>query len=94
MKKFEEDYKENQFYDNYFFKINSKIAPNLKFNSTGNIVGINLPLKLTKSDKNILLSYLWKIQTSRREREFAAQSLIKKISNLYAEIETVTKNAR
>lgn len=94
MKKFEEDYKENQFFDNYFFKINEKIAPNFKFETSGNISGISLPLNLSKSEKNILLSYLWKIQISRIERVYAGKSLIKKINNLYKEIDDETKNAR
>jgi hypothetical protein len=86
MKKFEEDYKENQFFANYFFRINDKIAPNLIFDSTGNIVDIALPLKLTSAEKNILLSYLWKIQMSRSEREYSGKSLKKKINSLHQEI--------
>ncbi len=94
MKKFEEDYKENQFFDNYFFQINEKIAPNLKFDSNGNIYDINLPLTITNSEKNILLSYLWKIQMSRIEREYAGKSLKKKINTLYKEIDKEIKNDR
>ena len=90
MRKFEEDYQENQFFQNYFFEINKKIAPNLNFDLNGNIIGIDLPLNLTKEEKNILLSYLWKIQTSRTERMYAAKGLEKKISSLYNEI----KNGR
>lgn len=94
MKKFEEDYKENQFFDNYFFQINEKIAPNLKFDSNGNIYDINLPLTITNSEKNILLSYLWKIQMSRTERTYAGKSLKKKINTLYKEIDAEIKNDR
>lgn len=94
MKKFEEDYKENQFFDNYFFQINEKIAPNLKFDSNGNIYDIKLPLNITNSEKNILLSYLWKIQMSRIERAYAGNSLKKKINTLYKEIDTEIKNDR
>ena len=94
MKKFEEDYKENQFFDNYFFQINEKIAPNLKFDSNGNIYDIKLPLNITNSEKNILLSYLWKIQMSRIEREYAGKSLKKKINTLYKEIDKEIKNDR
>lgn len=90
MRKFEEDYQENQFFQNYFFELNKKIAPNLNFDLNGNITGIDLPLNLTKEEKNILLSYLWKIQTSRTERMYAAKGLEKKISSLYNEI----KNGR
>ena len=94
MKKFEEDYKENQFFDNYFFQINEKIAPNLKFDSNGNIYDIHLPLNITNSEKNTLLSYLWKIQMSRTERTYAGKSLKKKINTLYKEIDAEIKNDR
>ena len=94
MKKFEEDYKENQFFDNYFFQINEKIAPNLKFDSNGNIYDIHLPLNNTNSEKNTLLSYLWKIQMSRTERTYAGKSLKKKINTLYKEIDAEIKNDR
>ncbi len=91
MKKFEEDFKENQFFDTYFVEINNKIAPNLEFNSSGNIVGIKMPLKITNSEKNILLSYLWKIQMSRIERAYAGQSLKRKINSLYKDINAEIK---
>jgi len=82
MRKFEEDYQENQFFDNYFFEINKKIAPYLKFDNSGNIIGLNTPLKLTNDEKNILLSYLWKIQVSRTERSEANEILAKNINKL------------
>ena len=91
MKKFEEDFQENQFYENYFFEFNKAIAPNFKFDETGNIVGLNLPLKITNAEKNILLSYLWKIQISRAERMQANKSLNKKINTLYSEVEKTIK---
>ncbi|MFT5166045.1 MAG: hypothetical protein ACI8P3_001276 [Saprospiraceae bacterium] len=65
LKKFEEEYNEMQFQENYFEKINNKIAPNFKFDDKGDIVGIKLPLKIREAEKNILLSYLWKIQVNR-----------------------------
>lgn len=91
MRKFEEDYQENQFFDNYFIEINSKIAPNLNFDAAGNIVGINSPLKLAHDEKNILLSYLWKIQMSRIERAQANKSLKRKINHIYVEIKNELK---
>lgn len=86
MRKFEEDYKENQFFDNYFIEINKKIAPNLIFDPKGNIVDITLPLNIADPEKKIMLSYLWKIQTSRMERVGAAVSLKNKINKLYKDI--------
>ena len=94
MRKFEEEYQENQFFDNYFIEINKKIAPNLKFDKTGHIIGLNLPIKLNNDEKNILLSYLWKIQISRRERAMAGKGLVKKINELDKRINIELKNDR
>lgn len=94
MKKFEEDFQENQFFDNYYIEINKKIAPNLKFDISGNIIGLNLPIKLNNEEKNILLSYLWKIQISRNERSVAGKSLTEKINKLHKNITDKLKNDR
>lgn len=64
--KLEEEYNELQFQENYFYEINKIVAPNFRFDPKGNISGIDLPLKISKSERNLLLSYLWKIQTNRR----------------------------
>lgn len=94
MRKFEEDYQENQFFGNYFIEINKKIAPNLKFDNFGNIIGLNLPIKLNKDERNILVSYLWKIKVSRRERAMANKSLAEKINILQENITEELKNGR
>ncbi len=65
LRELEEEYYEMQYQENYFDKINEKIAPNFKFNEKGNIVGIKYPLKISPAEKNILLSYLLKIQVNR-----------------------------
>jgi hypothetical protein len=65
LKKFEEEYYEMQYQHNYYKTLNSFIAPNLKFNNQGEIIGMSLPLKVSDKERNILLSYLWKIQMNR-----------------------------
>lgn len=65
LRKFEEEYHEMQYQENYFEAINRRIAPALQFDEKGNPVGIDLPLELSNEEKNILLSYLWKIQFNR-----------------------------
>ena len=65
IKKLEEEYNELQFQKNYFNEINRIIAPYFNFDLKGNIIGIELPIKLTESERKILLSYIWKIQTNR-----------------------------
>jgi hypothetical protein len=64
----------------------------LKFNDKGNIVGLNLPIKLTNDEKNIILSYFWKIQMSRKERAMAGKSLVEKINRLDRNITTELAN--
>lgn len=71
IRKLEEEYNELQFQKNYFNEINRMIAPYFNFDLKGNISGIELPIKLAESERKILLSYLWKIQTN---REFILQS--------------------
>ena len=65
LKKFEEEYDEMQYQDNYFEAINSRIAPNFQFDDKGNLIGMKLPLEINEKDKNILQSYLWKIRVNR-----------------------------
>lgn len=66
LKKLEEEYHELQFQENYFSEINEAIAPNFIFDTKGNIIDMVLPIKLNASHKNILLSYLWKIEINRK----------------------------
>ena len=54
-----------QYQQSYFEPINQLIAPKFKFDDKGNLIGLNLPLNFSKKEKNLLLSYLWKIQVNR-----------------------------
>jgi hypothetical protein len=63
--KLEERYHELQFQESYFHKINDIIAPKFQYDLKGNISGLESPLAISKSERNILLSYLWKIQVNR-----------------------------
>lgn len=65
IKKFEEDYHEMQYYENYFELINEKVAPNFEFDKAGELVSISLPLKLDEKEKILLTSYIWKIKRNR-----------------------------
>lgn len=65
LRKFEEEYNEMQFQENYFKEINNYLAPNFVFDEKGNMTKLNLPLNLSESEKKILLTYLWKIQVNR-----------------------------
>ena len=85
--KLEEEYNELQFYKNYFQEINRFIAPKFEYTLNGDISGIELPIDMNKSEKNILLSYLWKIE---KNRHFILQyydDVEGKINNLIIKIE-------
>lgn len=66
LRKFEEEYFELQFQENYFNEINKYIAPSFIFDTMHVIKGIDLPMNLSQKDKNIFLSYLWKIDVNRK----------------------------
>lgn len=65
LKMLEEEYFEMQYQANYFKDINTAIAPYFEFDAAGTITSIKTPLRLTPAERNILLSYLWKIETNR-----------------------------
>ena len=65
LKKLEEEYYEMQYQKNYFKEFNTLIAPQFIIDDKGNITGIQQPLQLSQKDKNLLLTYLWKIQVNR-----------------------------
>lgn len=67
-RKFSEEYDENKYMKNYFEKINTVLAPHFIYDSIGNITGIRQPLNLKNEEKNIVKSYLWKLQVNRKDR--------------------------
>ena len=64
--KLEEEYQELQFHKSFYHEINQYIAPNLEFDEQGKLIGLDLPVQLTKTEKNTVLSYLWKIDVNRK----------------------------
>ncbi|MEO1438521.1 MAG: hypothetical protein AAFV80_23480 [Bacteroidota bacterium] len=65
LKKFEEEYHEMQFQENFFDVLNQHIAPHLEYDQKGNIVQLKVPFRLPEGEKKLLMSYLWKIQMNR-----------------------------
>lgn len=88
--KLEEEYNELQFQENYFKEINKYIAPNLRYDTLGNINGIKLPISVSKKEQNILLSYLWKIKRNRTFILSFYASVEKKINELHNNIENAS----
>ncbi len=81
-KKFTEEYDENKYMRNYFEKINNSISPNFNYDATGNIVGIKQPLNLNEKEKNLIKSYLWRLQINRLDRESAIKGNKNKIGDI------------
>lgn len=65
LQKLEEEYYELQFQANYFKEINYALSGYMQFSEDGHIVGITIPLVIETGKKNLLLSYLWKMQSNR-----------------------------
>lgn len=65
LRKFEEEYTEMQFEENYFKEISEELAPHFKIDSIGNITGVELPIQIQEDRRNKLLLYLDKIQSNR-----------------------------
>lgn len=65
LKKFEEEYHENQFQKIYYKEFNEIISPSLVFDSIGKIEYVTIPIKISESDRRIFLTYLRKIEMNR-----------------------------
>ncbi len=87
LRKLEERYYEMQFQKNYFKELNKVIATNFEYTTEGNIKTINLPIKLSESERNILLSYLLKIQGNRKYLLQFYKGVVDKINALEKNIE-------
>ncbi len=87
MEKLEEDYKEMQYHQSFFHPINDILSPHLKFPEGGQIQ-IEGSLDLTPKDRQLLLSYLWKIEVNRNFVQRFYGDIEGKIQNVINSIET------
>lgn len=87
LKKLEEEYQEMQYFKNYFPEITKRVAPNFIFDDKGDIINIKTPLQISDAEKNILLSYLGKIEFNRNFTLKAYIQLENKIIKLREKIE-------
>ncbi len=65
LRKLEEEYYEMQFQQNYFAEINRILSRSFIFDSDKNLVGLELPLRMSEDEEKLFLSYLWKIKMNR-----------------------------
>lgn len=91
LEKFEENYAEMQFHASYFKEINTILSPHLPFDSLGRTRKMEFPLKLNNKERNILLSYLGKIEGNRRFILTFYAEVQQKIADLNRKIEAELK---
>ena len=90
-RKFTEEYDENKYMRHYFVPINNAIAPHLIFDRAGNITGINQPINLSLEERNMVKSYLWRLQLNRLDRKNALTGNISKVAEVRAQIRKYLK---
>jgi len=91
LRKFEEEYNETQFQENYFQEINHILAPNFEFDESKSFKRINLPLKISEKNEKIFLADLWKIKQNRIKVLNYYNLVEGKIIDLNEEIKTELK---
>lgn len=91
LKKLEEEFYELQFQENYFKEINQLLSSNFEFDDNKTFIGISIPLKISKNDEKILLTYLLKIQVNRNFILQYYAEVKKKIINTRDEIDMELK---
>lgn len=91
-RKFNEEYSEYKFMQNYFHKINDAIAPYFEYDSVNNIQGIRLPIELEEKERSLLKSYLWKIAVGKQDRYSAVVFGKEKIGQLRGDIKRYLEN--
>ena len=68
LEKLEEDYSEMQYNKNYFHPINDILVDYMVFDDQGTLIDIKQPFRLSKKDKNLILSFLSRMKNSRQYR--------------------------
>ena len=91
LRKFEEEYYEKQFQQNYFKELNHMIAPNFEFDNNKSLKRIKIPLEMSNEEEKIFLIILWKIKINRNEIMQHYELTKEKVVKLKKEIENELK---
>ncbi|MDO5615987.1 MAG: hypothetical protein Q4G16_07345 [Cruoricaptor ignavus] len=91
-RKFNEEHSEYRFMQNYFHRINDAIAPNFEYDTTNNIVGIQLPIEVSEKERKLLKSYIWKITVGKQDRYKTSIYTKQKIGRLRSDIKKYLEN--
>ena len=91
LEKLEEDYHEIQFNKTYFHRINDILADFMIFDKKGNLKSLKQPLQLSTRDKNLLMSYLLRIETNRNLLEMYYLRVEKKVKALVKVLDKTIK---
>ncbi|WP_300024397.1 hypothetical protein [uncultured Maribacter sp.] len=87
LKNYEENSIMNQSFVNYYFPIENILANSFSYDENGNLKNIQLPLKLTLKEKNLLHSYLFRMNNSRNNKLYEYRLVEKKVIKLQKQIE-------
>ena len=87
LEKLEEEYSEMQYNKTYFHPINDLLAEYMIFDEQGELTDIKQPIRLSKKDKNRVLSFLKRMKESRAYRLKYYKIVKEKIEGLVVKIE-------
>ena len=87
LEKLEEEYSEMQYNKIYFHPMNDLLAEYMVFNDKGELTEIKQPIRLSKKDKNRMLSFLKRMKHSREYRLKYYKIVKGKIEELIVQIE-------
>ena len=88
LRKMEEEYSEMQFHKSYFKEINEVFAPSFLFDVNSEALKIDLPIKISKKQKKIILLYFWKIIKNRKFILKYYDEVEKKVIDIHKQINT------
>ncbi len=91
LEKLEDQVAEMQDFKNFFAPTNEILSPYMTFNAEGRLVQLNPPVGLTKEKKQLLLSYLWKVENNKKFKLFRYGNVVDEIRKLGANIEKELK---
>lgn len=83
---------EMQSFENYFASINTLLYPYMEFDAKGNLTKINNPTALSETDRNEILSYLWRLENNRNFKLGRYTSIINIMDKVKEDIEAELKN--
>ncbi len=89
IEKLEDGPREYILYHDYFAEWSRSVAGYMEFNEKGHLIKLAPPDKLDQKSKNVLLNYLWKIESNRRNLIHNYEDTITAIKALIEDIDRI-----